>query len=146
MVTKDYKREFKKKVTKVLNFYHRSSSLFHKDKASREIARQGDVLAAEIFALINDRVGKTAEGQIAAIIAIIQSYAFLRRGMAHVEEDPGKLMDAFTKLFVRDHWRWIKHDHVQSFYEMFFMGDKFDSEKFVETIKRMHSYDKKNYK
>ena len=124
----------------------RSSSLFHKDKASREIARQGDVLAAEIFALINDRVGKTAEGQIAAIIAIIQSYAFLRRGMAHVEEDPGNLMDAFTKLFMRDHWRWIKHDHVQSFYEMFFMGDKFDSEKFVETIKRMHSYDEKNYK
>ena len=146
MVSKDYKREFKKKVTKVLNFYHRSSSLFHKDKASREIARQGDVLAAEIFALINDRVGKTAEGQIAAIIAIIQSYAFLRRGMAHVEEDPGKLMDAFTKLFMRDHWRWIKHDHVQSYYEMFFMGDKFDSEKFVETIKNMHSYDKKNYK
>ena len=29
---------------------------------------------------------------------------------------------------------------------MFFMGDKFDSEKFVETIKNMHSYDKKNYK
>jgi hypothetical protein len=66
--------------------------------------------------------------------------------VAHVEEDPEKLFDAFTKLFMSDHWRWIKHDHVHSFYEMFFMGDKFDSEKFVETIKRMHSYDKKNYK
>ena len=146
MVSKDYKREFKKKVTKVLQFYHRSSFLFHKDKESREIARQGDVLAAEIFALINDRVGKTAEGQIAAIIAIIQSYAFLRRGMAHVEEDPGKLMDAFTKLFMSDFWRWVKHDHVQIKYDWFFLGDKFDSKRFVEFIKNMHAYDIKNYK
>lgn len=146
MVSKDYKREFKKKVTKVLQFYHRSSFLFHKDKASREIARQGDVLAAEIFALINDRVGKTAEGQIAAIIAIIQSYAFIRRGMAHVEEDPGKLMDAFTKLFMRDHWRWIKHDHVQIYYDMFFMGLRGDSKEFLDCVNRLHSYDKKNYK
>ena len=105
MVSKDYKREFKKKVTKVLQFYHRSSFLFHKDKASREIARQGDVLAAEIIALINDRVEPNIEGQIAAVIAIIQSYAFLRQSVAHVEEDPEKLFDAFTKLFMSDHWR-----------------------------------------
>ena len=146
MVSKDYKREFKKKVTKVLYFYHRSTLMFNKDKESREIARQGDVLAAEIIALVNDRVEPNIEGQIAAVIAIIQSYAFLRQSVAHVEEDPEKLFDAFTKLFMSDHWRWIKHDHVQSYYEMFFMGDKFDSEKFVETIKNMHSYDKKNYK
>ena len=146
MVSKDYKREFKKKVTKVLQFYHRSSFLFHKDKESREIARQGDVLAAEIFALINDRVEPNIEGQIAALIAIVQSYAFLRGSIWIVDGAPQELMDAFTKLFMSDYWRWIKHDHVQSYYEMFFMGDKFDSEKFVETIKRMHSYDKKNYK
>ena len=166
MVSKSYKREFKKKVTKVLEFYHWSVSRWKKDPESREIARQGDVLTAEILALINDRVepnieGQIAaviaalindrvepniEGQIAAVIAIIQSYAFLRESVAYVEEDPDKLMEAFTKLFMSDFWRWVKHDHVQSYYEMFFMGDKFDSEKFVETIKNMHSYDKKNYK
>ena len=115
MVSKDYKREFKKKVTKVLQFYHRSSFLFHKDKESREIARQGDVLAAEIFALINDRVEPNIEGQIAAVIAIIQSYAFLRGSIWIVDGAPQELMEAFTKLFMSDHWRWIKHDHVQSF-------------------------------
>ena len=146
MVSKDYKREFKKKVTKVLNFYHRSVFLFNKDKESREIARQGDVLTAEIIALINDRVEPDIEGQIAAVIAIIQSYAFLRQSVAHVEEDPEKLFDAFTKLFMSDHWRWIKHDHVHSFYEMFFMGDKEDSKEFLDCVNRLHSYDEKNYK
>ena len=139
MVSKSYKREFKKKVTKVLEFYHWSASRWKKDPESREIARQGDVLTAEILALINDRVEPNIEGQIAAVIAIIQSYAFLRESVAYVEEDPDKLMEAFTKLFMSDFWRWVKHDHVQSYYEMFFMGDKFDSEKFVETIKNMHS-------
>jgi hypothetical protein len=104
------------------------------------------VLTAEILALINDRVEPNIEGQIAAVIAIIQSYAFLRGSIWIVDGAPQELMEAFTKLFMSDHWRWIKHDHVQSFYEMFFMGDKFDSERFVETIKNMHSYDKKNYK
>ena len=146
MVSKSYKKEFKKKVTKVLEFYHWSVSRWKKDPESREIARQGDVLTAEILALINDRVEPNIEGQIAAVIAIIQSYAFLRGSIWLVDGAPQELMEAFTKLFMSDHWRWIKHDHVQSYYEMFFMGDKFDSEKFVETIKNMHSYDKKNYK
>ena len=146
MVSKDYKREFKKKVTKVLQFYHRSSFLFHKDKESREIARQGDVLAAEIFALINDRVEPNIEGQIAAVIAIIQSYAFLRGSIWLVDGAPQELMEAFTKLFMSDHWRWIKHDHVQIKYDWFFLGDKFDSKRFVEFIKNMHAYDIKNYK
>ena len=146
MVSKSYKKEFKKKITKVLEFYHWSVSRWKKDPESREIARQGDVLAAEILALINDRVEPNIEGQIAAIIAIIQSYAFLRGSIWQIDGAPQELMDAFTKLFMSDYWRWIKHDHVQTYYEMFFMGDKFDSEKFVETIKNMHSYDKKNYK
>ena len=146
MVSKSYKKEFKKKITKVLEFYHWSVSRWKKDPESREIARQGDVLTAEILALINDRVEPNIEGQIAAIIAIIQSYAFLRGSIWQIDGAPQELMDAFTKLFMSDYWRWIKHDHVQTYYEMFFMGDKFDSEKFVETIKNMHSYDKKNYK
>lgn len=146
MVTKDYKREFKKKVTKVLEFYHWSVSRWKKDPESREIARQGDVLTAEILALINDRVEPNIDGQIAAVIAIIQSYAFLRESVAYVEEDPDKLMEAFTKLFMSDFWRWVKHDHVQIKYDWFFLGDKFDSKRFVEFIKNMHSYDKKNYK
>ena len=146
MVSKDYKREFKKKVTKVLQFYHRSSFLFHKDKASREIARQGDVLAAEIFALINDRVEPNIEGQIAALIAIVQSYAFLRGSIWLVDGAPQELMEAFTKLFMSDHWRWIKHDHVQIYYDMFFMGLRGDSKEFLDCVNRLHSYDEKNYK
>ena len=146
MVSKDYKREFKQKVTKVLQFYHRSSFLFHKDKASREIARQGDVLAAEIFALINDRVEPNIEGQIAALIAIVQSYAFLRGSIWIVDGTPQELMEAFTKLFMSDHWRWIKHDHVQIYYDMFFMGLRGDSKEFLDCVNRLHSYDEKNYK
>ena len=146
MVSKDYKREFKKKVTKVLQFYHRSSFLFHKDKESREIARQGDVLAAEIFALINDRVEPNMEGQIAALIAIVQSYAFLRGSIWLVDGAPQELMEAFTKLFMSDHWRWIKHDHVQIYYDMFFMGLRGDSKEFLDCVNRLHSYDEKNYK
>lgn len=95
MVEKKYKKEWKKAVTKVLEFYCWSTSRFKKDQKSREIARQGDILAAEIFALINDRTEPTIEGRIAAVIAIIQSYAFLRGSVWMIEDDPDKLMEAF---------------------------------------------------
>ena len=146
MVEKKYKKEWKKVVTKVLEFYCWSTSRFRKDAKSREIARKGDILAAEIFALINDRVEPTIEGRIAAVIAIIQSYAFLRGSVWMIEEDPDKLMEAFTKRFMGDSWRWTKHDWVQYRYEDFFRGEKTDSEKFLQMIKYMHHYDEKNYK
>ena len=146
MVSKKYKKEWKKVVTKVLEFYSWSTLRFKKDAKSREIARKGDILAAEIFALINDRVEPTIEGQLAAVIAITQSYAFLRGSVWQVEDDPDKLMEAFTQRFMGDAWRWVKHDHVQYRYEDFFLGEKVDSEKFLETVKNMHHYDEKNYK
>lgn len=146
MVEKKYKKEWKKVVTKVLEFYCWSTLRFKKDAKSREIARQGDILAAEIFALINDRVEPTIEGRIAAVIAIIQSYAFLRGSVWMIEEDPDKLMEAFTQRFMGDSWRWVKHDHVQYRYEEFFRGDKIDSEKFLQNVRSMHHYDEKNYK
>ena len=146
MVEKKYKKEWKKVVTKVLEFYCWSTLRFKKDAKSREIARQGDILAAEIFALINDRVEPTIEGRIAAVIAIIQSYAFLRGSVWMIEEDPDKLMEAFTQRFMGDSWRWVKHDHVQYRYEDFFRGYKVDSKEFLQYVRSMHHYDEKNYK
>ena len=146
MVEKKYKREWKKVVTKVLEFYCWSITKFRKDAKSREIARQGDILAAEIFALINDRVEPTIEGRIAAVIAIIQSYAFLRGSVWEIEDEPDKLMEAFTQRFMGDGWRWVKHDHVQYRYEDFFRGYKVDSKEFLQYVRSMHHYDEKNYK
>ena len=146
MVEKKYKKEWKKVVTKVLEFYCWSTLRFKKDAKSREIARQGDILAAEIFALINDRVEPTIEGRIAAVIAIIQSYAFLRGSVWEIEDEPDKLMEAFTQRFMGDGWRWVKHDHVQYRYEDFFRGYKVDSKEFLQYVRSMHHYDEKNYK
>lgn len=131
-------KEMKKVSKNVLLFYSWSRSKGQKDKKSKMIARQGDLLARDILVLISKRVNPDAEGLVAALIALTQTHAYLEECMPYgLDEGLQKMLDNFEGLFKSDFWRWIKHDVVQSGYEKLFSGHSVDGDRLVNQIDTM---------
>lgn len=131
-------KEMKKVSKNVFLFYNWSRSKGQKDKKSRMIARQGDLLARDILVLISKRVNPDAEGLVAAMIALTQTHAFLEECVPYgLDEGLQKMLDNFQGLFRSDFWRWIKHDAVQSGYERLFRGHGLDGDDLVRRIDNM---------
>ena len=131
-------KEMKKVSKNVLLFYSWSHSKGQKDKKSKMIARQGDLLARDILVLISKRVNPDAEGLVAALIALTQTHAYLEECMPYgLDEGLQKMLDNFEGLFKSDFWRWIKHDVVQSGYEKLFSGHSVDGDRLVNQIDTM---------
>lgn len=131
-------KEMKKVSKNVLLFYSWSRSKGQKDKKSKMIARQGDLLARDILVLISKRVNPDAEGLVVTLIALTQTHAYLEECMPYgLDEGLQKMLDNFEGLFKSDFWRWIKHDVVQSGYEKLFSGHSVDGDRLVNQIETM---------
>jgi hypothetical protein len=132
-------KEVKKQGYKVIDYYRHWSRYYRKkDKSIMLTARKGDLLARDIFRLINDRVEPDAEGIIIAMIGIMQSYNYLKHGLPWCKgKDAKELIEEFDKLFFGDSWRWVKHDHMQIVYDFFFGGKKVDGDKLKRDIDYM---------
>ncbi len=132
-------KEVKKLGYKVIDYYrHWSVYRRKRDKQIMLTARKGDLLARDIFRLINDRVEPDAEGLVIAMIGIMQSYNYLKLGVPMVlGNDAVKLIEDFDELFYGDSWRWVKHDHMQIAYDFFFGGRKVDGDKLKKDIDHM---------
>lgn len=131
-------KEMKKVSKNVLLFYSWSRSKGQKDKKSKMIARQGDLLARDILVLISKRVNPDAEGLVVTLIALTQTHAYLEECMPYgLDEGLQKMLDNFEGLFKSDFWRWIKHDVVQSGYEKLFSGHSVDGDRLVNQIDTM---------
>ena len=132
-------KEMKRIGWKVMDFYGRWSRYYRKkDDKTKLTARKCDLLTRDIFCLINERVEPDAEGLIVAMIAIIQSYNYLRHCLPYgIDKELLEMVEGYNKLFYGDSWRWVKHDHMQIAYDFFFGGKKVDGDKLKNDIDGM---------
>ena len=72
------------------------------------------------------------------MIGIIQSYNYLRHCMPYgIDKELLEMVEGYNKLFYGDSWRWVKHDHMQTVYDLFFGGHKVDGDKLKRDIDHM---------
>ena len=132
-------KEMKRIGWKVMDFYNHWSRYYRKkDDKTKLTARKGDLLTRDIFCLINERVEPDAEGLVIAMIGIIQSYNYLRHCMPYgIDKELLEMVEGYNKLVYGDSWRWVKHDHMQTVYDLFFGGHKVDGDKLKRDIDHM---------
>ena len=130
-----------------LKFYNSSrTKVWKNDVESKALTRQGDLLARDIFVLINSRVESSPAGLVIAIIAIMQTFNFLMQSMpSGIYKGLADMLDTFCEFFGHDAWRWVKHDIVQYAYEDKFHGRKVDSKVLIEKYDNMLAWEDENY-
>ena len=143
---KKFYKEMMKIGVDALVFYSLSrTKLWKKDVRNKALTRQGDLLARDIFVLINNRVAPSPAGLVVAMIAIMQTFNYLMQSLpSGIYKGLSGMLNSFRVFFGQDGWRWVKHDHMQVGYDFFFGGHKVDGDRFKETIDNMLAHEDSN--
>jgi len=144
---KKFYKEMMKIGVDALVFYSLSrTKLWKKDVRNKALTRQGDLLARDIFVLINNRVAPSPAGLVVAMIAIMQTFNYLMQSLpSGIYKGLSGMLNSFRVFFGQDGWRWVKHDIVQYAYEDLFHGRKVDSQKIVEEVDNLLAWEDENY-